>query len=180
MRLGPMRLKTVPPWRRDLPIPARQKSAPPAFTALRLLPTAQKQLDLRRPTRRLPERNAQSAQHPARHDRHAGCGAPKPQVVCGPRSARSKSPPICRWVASAMTSVSGAASACSRAARFGVSYDPRSCATPSPIRSPTTASPVATPSRTRKSSFAGNLPTASMTASPARTARSASSSCARG
>ena len=41
--------------------------------------------------------------------RHAGCGSAKPASACGPRSARSNSPPICRRVASAMTSVFGAA-----------------------------------------------------------------------
>ena len=39
--------------------------------------------------------------------RHAGCGSAKPASACGPRSSRSNSPPICRRVASAMTSVSG-------------------------------------------------------------------------
>ena len=63
--------------------------------------------------------------------RHADCGSAKPASACGPRSARSNSPPTCRRVASAMTSVFGAASACSRAARFGVSpTTPRSCAAP--------------------------------------------------
>ena len=47
-----------------------------------------------------------------------------------------------------MTTVPGVASACRRAARFGVSPTmPRSCASPDPIRSPTTTSPVAMPTR---------------------------------
>ena len=113
--------------------------------------------------------------------RQARCGSAKPASCCGPRSSRSNSPPICCRVLAAITSVFGAAKPCSRAARFGVwPTTPRSCAAPSPIRSPTTASPVAMPSRMRKSSRAGNRPTASITASPARTARSASSSCACG
>ena len=111
--------------------------------------------------------------------RQARCGSAKPASCCGPRSSRSNSAPICRRVASAITSVFGVARACSRAARFGVSpTTPRSCAAPSPIKSPTTASPVAMPSRTRRSSRAGNRPTASITARAAHTARSASSSCA--
>ena len=49
---------------------------------------------------------------------------------------------------SAMTTVFGSAIACRRAARFGVSPTmPRSCASPDPIRSPTTTSPVAMPTR---------------------------------
>ena len=49
---------------------------------------------------------------------------------------------------SAMTTVFGSAMPCRRAARFGVSPTmPRSCASPDPIRSPTTTSPVAMPTR---------------------------------
>ena len=49
---------------------------------------------------------------------------------------------------SAMTTVFGSAMPCRRAARFGVSPTmPRSCASPEPIRSPTTTSPVAMPTR---------------------------------
>ena len=52
------------------------------------------------------------------------------------------------WVASATTTEPGSASACSRAARLGVSpTTASSCAAPSPIRSPTTTSPVAMPTR---------------------------------
>ena len=51
-------------------------------------------------------------------------------------------------VRSAMTTVFGSARACRRAARFGVSPTmPRSCASPDPIRSPTTTRPVAMPTR---------------------------------
>ena len=47
-----------------------------------------------------------------------------------------------------MTTVFGSAIPCRRAARFGVSPTmPRSCASPDPIRSPTTTSPVAMPTR---------------------------------
>jgi hypothetical protein len=49
-----------------------------------------------------------------------------------------------------ITTCPGPASACSRAARFGVSpTTPCFCAAPSPIRSPTTTNPVAMPTRTR-------------------------------
>ena len=49
---------------------------------------------------------------------------------------------------SAMTTLFGSAMPCRRAARFGVSPTmPRSCASPDPIRSPTTTSPVAMPTR---------------------------------
>ena len=52
--------------------------------------------------------------------------------------------------------VFGVAMVCSRAARFGVSpTTPRSCAAPSPIRSPTTTSPVAIPSGYCRASRAG-------------------------
>ena len=77
----------------------------------------------------------------------------------------------------------GSASACRRAARFGVSPTTASSwAAPSPIRSPTTTSPVAMPTRAASGSPAGvaSRATASTIASPARTARSASSSCASG
>ena len=49
---------------------------------------------------------------------------------------------------SAMTTVFGSAMPCKRAARFGVSPTmPCSCAAPDPIRSPTTTTPVAMPTR---------------------------------
>ena len=58
----------------------------------------------------------------------------------------------------------------------------RSCAAPWPIRSPTTTSPVAIPTRTcnRVPAFVSSPATASTSASPARTARSVSCSSARG
>ena len=71
----------------------------------------------------------------------------------------------------------------SRAARFGVSpTTPRSCASPEPRRSPTTTIPVAMPTRTCSGSPAAvsSFGAASTIASPARTARSASCSCAWG
>ena len=52
-------------------------------------------------------------------------------------------------VLGAITTASGSARACSRAAKFGVSpTTPCSCAAPDPTRSPTTTSPVAMPTRT--------------------------------
>ena len=84
---------------------------------------------------------------------------------------------------SAMTTVSGSAIACSRAARFGVSpTTPRSCASPDPMRSPTTTSPVAIPTRTCSGEPAAvtSFGAASTMASPACTARSASCSWAWG
>jgi hypothetical protein len=55
-----------------------------------------------------------------------------------------------------------------------------SCASPDPIRSPTTTSPVAMPTRLWSGLAAFNAPTAMTNSSPARTARSASSSRACG
>ena len=83
---------------------------------------------------------------------------------------------------SAMTSVFGAARACSRAARFGVSPTTAALLRRSPRRSDRRPRQARWRCRAArcKSSRAGNRPTASITASPARTARSASSSCARG
>ena len=99
----------------------------------------------------------------------------------GPEILDLEQVPICRRVLSATTRVPGRASACRRAARFGVSpTTPRSCAAPAPIRSPTTTRPLAMPIRTFSGSCVASRPTASMTASPARAARSASSSCASG
>ena len=66
----------------------------------------------------------------------------------GPRSCSSNRLPRSFRVASAMTTTFGSAIPCRRAARFGVSPTiPRSCASPEPIRSPTTTSPVAMPTR---------------------------------
>ena len=81
---------------------------------------------------------------------------------------------------SAITTDPGAASAWSRAGRFGVSPTTASSrAAPSPISSPTMTSPVAIPTRRHKAGRRRLQPaTAWVTASPARTARSASSSCA--
>ena len=113
--------------------------------------------------------------------RQACCGSAKPTSVFWPRLASSNSPPTWWRVPSAMTIVLGSARPCIRAARLGVSpTTPRSWAAPEPMRSPTTARPVAMPIRTRNVTRPDSFETASIVASPARTDRSASSSCARG
>jgi hypothetical protein len=76
-----------------------------------------------------------------------------------------------------------AAISCNRAAKFGVSPTTISSrAAPSPTRSPTTTRPLATPTRAASGSPAGvaSRRTTLAVAKPARTARSASSSCALG
>ena len=68
-----------------------------------------------------------------------------------------------------------------RAARFGVSPTmPRSSISPDPIRSPTTTSPVAIPTRVCSEARVLRPVVAAISSSPARIARSASSSCACG
>ena len=89
-------------------------------------------------------------------------GTPRPgrqsRRACVPRSANSNSWPSRRRVPPATTTVPGSASACRRAARFGVSpTTASSCAAPSPIRSPTTTSPVAMPTRAASGSPPGAL-----------------------
>ena len=83
------------------------------------------------------------------HDpRRRATGSAKPLSRRGPRSSSSNRPPTSRRVAWLITTLPGAASACSRAARFGVSPTTAcSCAAPSPTSSPTTTSPVAIPTR---------------------------------
>ena len=159
----------------------------PPFAALRLLPAAQQQLDflVAPDERRLPRAQglepaylAALAQAPARRV----AARQSRQVACGPRSSRSNSSPICWRVLSAMTSVFGVASACSRAARFGVSP------TTAVLLRRALADQIADDDQPGGDAdpHAAELraparrPTASITASPARTARSASSSCARG
>ena len=108
-------------------------------------------------------------------------GPPMPLRSFAPRSCSSKRLPRSFRVSSAMTTMFGSAIPCKRAARFGVSPTmPRSCASPEPTRSPTTTSPVAMPTRVCREAPDFNPPTAWINSSPARTARSASSSCARG
>ncbi len=110
-------------------------------------------------------------------------GMAKPLISTAPRSSYSNNPPVSRRVLGAITTVPGSANACSRAARFGVSPTTAcSCEAPWPIRSPTTTSPVAMPTRTCNGAAAtvSSPATFSTSFSPARTARSASCSPARG
>src|SRR5215472_5282641 len=81
-------------------------------------------------------------------------GAAMPFTSTAPRSWYSKRSPTSRRVPAAMTTAPCSASACSRAARFGVSPTTDcSCAEPLPIRSPTTTSPVAIPTRLQLDGF---------------------------
>ena len=76
-----------------------------------------------------------------------------------------------------MTTVFGSAMPCMRAARFGVWPTMlRSCASPEPISSPTTTSPVAMPTRVCRGARDSSAVAALISSRPARTARSASSS----
>ncbi len=118
-----------------------------------------------------------------RTTRAAITGAPKPLSSTAPRSTYSNRPPVSRRVLGAITTAPGSASACSRAARFGVSPTTAcSCASPEPTRSPTTTRPVAMPTRTCNGAAAtvSSPATFSTSFSAARTARSASCSSARG
>ena len=104
-----------------------------------------------------------------------------PLSSCGPRSFSSNSLPMSWRVTSETIAVFGSAIPCSRAARFGVSpIMPRSCASPEPIKSPTTTRPVAMPTRVCRGVGDFNAPTAAISSSAALTARCASSSCACG
>jgi hypothetical protein len=168
--------------RRDLPIPAspeiRTARPSPAFACCQR--RSSRSSSSSRPTNDVASerRASKRLKTPLSPEtRQTCCGSAKPARDCGPRSSTSNKAPICRRVLSAMTSVPGCASTCSRAARFGVSpMTPRSCAAPVPIRSPTTTRPLAMPSLTFNGSSVATRPIASITASPARTARSASSS----
>ena len=115
--------------------------------------------------------------------RQARTGSAKPFRRLAAEIGDSNRPPTSRRVLCAITTVPGSASACRRAARLGVSPTTAcSCGRTLPTRSPTTTSPVAIPTRTASGvpSGAGSRPTASTIPRPARTARSASSSCAWG
>ena len=75
--------------------------------------------------------------------------------------------PTSRRVLSAMTTMFGSAALCRRAAMFGVSPTmPRSCASPDPIKSPTTTSPVAMPTRVCSGARDFSPPTAWTTPAP--------------
>ena len=113
---------------------------------------------------------------------HAWMASAKPLSATIPRSRYSNRPPVSLRVLDEITTAPGSASACSRAARFGVSPTTAcSWAAPAPS-SPTTTSPVAMPTRTCKGAAAAvlSIGTASTSESPVRTARSASCSWAWG
>ena len=80
--------------------------------------------------------------------RKRAIGSLKPARRRRPRSSTSNRRPRSRLVRSAITTCPGPASACRRAARFGVSpITSRSWASPEPTRSPMTTRPVAMPTR---------------------------------
>ena len=83
-------------------------------------------------------------------------GTAMPLRCCAPRSASSKCSPKSVRVVSLITTCPGVASACRRAAKFGVSpTTASSCDAPSPIKSPTTTKPVLIPIRAAKDSPLG-------------------------
>ena len=113
----------------------------------------------------------------ARRAAHARVGPAMPLRSLGPRSSRSKRLPSNLRVLSQMTTMFGSATPCRRAARFGVLPTMlRSCADPEPMSSPMTTCPVAIPIRVRSKADDLSADTALISSSPARTARSASSS----
>ena len=74
-------------------------------------------------------------------------GAARPLTAWAPRSESSNRPLTSRRVLSLITTRPGSASACSRAARFGVSPTADAPRRQPAIRSPTTTRPVAIPTR---------------------------------
>ena len=106
-----------------------------------------------------------------------------PRSACAPRSSATKRPATSRWVAALISTVSDSANVWMRAATFGVSPSASVSLRPAAPTSPTTTGPVWMPTRTEKRWFAGSASSraiSSTIARPARTARSASSSCASG
>src|SRR5262249_19717879 len=114
---------------------------------------------------------------------HAATSSAIPLTSCRPRSRRRNRSPSSLRVEAATTIVPGSAKSWRRAARFGVSPTTApSRNASSRLRSPTTTKPLAMPMRTASGSPArvSSWATVAMISSPARTVRSASSSCARG
>ena len=159
----------------------------PSFAALCLCPAPDEQLDflVTPDERRLPERNASNrlTWPLSPKTRQARCGSGKPASACDPRSSRSNSSPICCRVLAAMTRLAGVASACSRAARFGRLTDDRL------LLRRALADQIADDHQPGGDSdprleFGGldiePADRVDRAQCPARTARSASSSCARG
>ena len=115
-----------------------------------------------------------------RSARQAWTGCSRPLTSCVPASSYSIAASLARRVTSSTSAVPGAASDCSRDAVLTVS--PSTIPSPS-APSSTAAFPVSTPARTRSSGIPTSSPsavTAWVSASAARTARSASSSRAIG
>ena len=156
MRLALDVLRKAPPSAATCRCPARRRSAPPVLR--RFSPAASAAA-----AARFPRRARRAASPPSARPRSGSprrfrptparrVAARQSRQVVAARDPRDRTARRSAGGSlSAITSVFGVASACSRAARFGVSpTTPRSCAAPSPIRSPTTTSPVAMPSRTRR------------------------------
>jgi hypothetical protein len=115
----------------------------------------------------------------------ARASAVRPLRLTLPRSLYWKSRPTSRRVSSETTTVPGSARVWRRAARFGASpTTDASRDAPEPMRSPTTTTPVAIPTRVRSvpagPAIVSRRETTSTIRRPARTARSASSSSACG
>ncbi len=173
---------------RDLPIPGSPEISTtwPSRALARAQRRSSRSISSSRPTSRVKADPRKASNRLAttlgRSTCHTGTGAAMPFTSTAPRSRYSKRSPTSRCGPAAMTTVSGSARVCSRAARFGVSPTTDcSCADPAPTGSPTTTKPVAIPTRVcNLTDLMSSRPTASRALSPARTARSASSSCACG
>ncbi len=139
---------------RDLPMPASPESnttcpSPDLAVDHR---RSSKSSSSSRPTRSVRPLVCMASKRPSteagRSAAQARTGPEIPLSSCGPRSSSSNKLPTSLRVLSATTTLFGSATPCKRAARFGVSPTmPCSCAAPDPIRSPTTTSPVAMPTR---------------------------------
>ena len=113
--------------------------------------------------------------------RQTRTGASNPLRSCSPSAWKVAATPASLWETGPTTTVFCSAIACSRAARLGV-LPTTACsfALASPMISPTTTGPVSIPTRTLSpvpGTPASSSETCSMSAFPARMARSASSSC---
>ena len=119
----------------------------------------------------------------ARSGRKIASGSALPFTATGSSGSYSNTRSVCRYVCSDTATPSTGAAPCRRDAVFTTS--PVTIPSPSSGRAPsaTTASPVLIPTRTcnaEAGSASFSSPIASRIRSPARTARSASSSCATG
>ena len=174
---------------RDLPMPASPRMttirpapahalchAPPRTASSSSRPTIGVAVPLRRAAKRLSAALRATT-------RHTWMRPGMPLSSCAPRSSYTNAPPASACVCGAITTEPGSATDCSLDARLGVSpATAQRSDTSLPMRSPITTGPVAMPTRTRSlaAGATSSAWTASTMSSPARTARSASSSCARG